>query len=250
MSTPTLAPDGSSDTLPMEPIVVLIHGTLDRMSGMARLARLVADTHPALRFDRRGYGDSWDHPGPFTVAGNVEDVVTLLAGRKAVLVGHSFGGNVALAAAARLGSQIVGVSVYETPVSWNDWWPRDSAGGRGVAAGPEAAAEMFMVALIGRETWERLPSGTKDARRREGRALVEELGTLRMGPAWKAAEIGCPVIVGRGSRASGHHIRGAQWIADEFGVSGPVVIEGAGHGAHVSHSADFYASLIVEHLKT
>ncbi|MGA0863293.1 MAG: alpha/beta fold hydrolase [Ilumatobacteraceae bacterium] len=231
------------------PLVVLIHGTLDRMSGMARLARIVAAEHSVLRFDRRGYGDSWDHPGPFTVAGNVDDVVALVGRRDAVLVGHSFGGNVALAAAARLGGQCAGVSVYETPVSWNSWWPTTSAGGRGIAAGPEMAAESFMVALIGEDGWRRLPERTKDARRREGRALVEELGTLRLGAPWTAELITCRVLVGRGSRASAHHVRGAEWIAESCGTTDPVVIDGAGHGAHMSHPAEFHRMLVAPHFR-
>ena len=238
------ASSGASAT----PVVVLIHGTLDRMAGMARLARLVAETHAALRFDRRGYGDSWEHPGPFDVAGNADDVVRLVGEREAVLVGHSFGGNVALAAAGLLGEQCVGVTTYETPVSWNDWWPRNSAGGRGVEAGPENAAESFMVALIGRDAWERLPESTRSARRREGRALVGELGSLRERCPWNRDEIRCPVIVGRGSRASTHHVRGAEWLTDLLGVGTPIVIEGAGHGAHMSHPVEFHRDLVLPHL--
>lgn len=232
-----------------EPVVVLIHGTLDRMSGMARLARLAAETHTALRFDRRGYGDSWEHAGPFDVAGNADDVVRLVGDRRSVLVGHSFGGNVALAAAALLGRQCVGVTTYETPVSWNEWWPRDSAGGRGVDAGPENAAESFMVALIGREAWERLPESTRAARRREGAALVGELGSLRLHQPWNPADIMCPVIVGRGSRPPAHHIRGAEWLADQLGSGAPVVIDGAGHGAHMSHPTEFHRHLVMPHLE-
>lgn len=231
------------------PLVVLIHGTLDRMSGMARLARVVAHTHPVLRFDRRGYGDSWEHPGPFTVSGNVEDVLSLVGPREAVLVGHSFGGNIALAAAARLGAQCAGVSVYETPVSWNSWWPTNSAGGRGIAAGPQQAAESFMIALIGAESWERLPDRTKEARRREGRTLVEELGTLREGAPWLPEGVACRVVVGRGSRASAHHVMGADWISGLFGDGRPIVIDGAGHGAHVSHPSEFHDLLIAPHLR-
>lgn len=228
---------------------MLIHGTLDRMSGMARLARLVAETNAVVRFDRRGYGDSWQHTGPFDVAGNARDVVELVGDRRVILVGHSFGGNVALAAAAEIGRRCVGVSVFETPVSWNEWWPRDSAGGRGVAAGPEKAAESFMVALIGREAWEKLPDSTKAARRREGRALVGELGSLRSGQPWDSSRITAPVIVGRGSRASAHHVRGSEWLTATLGADEPVVIDGAGHGAHISHTVEFHRWLVTPHLE-
>ena len=240
--------ESTSEGAAAEPLVVLIHGTLDRMSGMARLARVVAETHSVLRFDRRGYGDSWEHEGPFDVAGNAEDVVRLVGSRRVVLVGHSFGGNVALAAAANLGAQCAGVTTYETPVSWNDWWPHNSAGGRGIEAGPDGAAEIFMIALIGQEAWDRLPESTKVARRREGRALVHELGSLRHTQPWDPAEICCPVIVARGSRALDHHVRAARWLAETVGAGEPVVIDGALHGAHSSHPEQFHRQLIVPHL--
>ena len=88
---------------------------------MARLSRLTARTHQTIRFDRRGYGRNVDHDGPFTVAGNADDVAEIVGSRPAILIGHSFGGNVALATAERLGANVVGVSTYETPLSWLEW---------------------------------------------------------------------------------------------------------------------------------
>ena len=230
------------------PVVVLIHGSLDRLAGMARLAREIAETHDVIRFDRRGYGDSWQHPGPFTARDNATDVGMLLAGRRAVLIGHSFGGNVALAAAEMFGDQILGVSTYETPLSWLPTWPAGTAGGRAVEAGPDAAAEEFMVALIGRDRWDGLPERTRAARRREGRALVAELGDLRTGPPWDPASVMCPVLAGYGTSARGHHAAGAHWIAGAIDGAQVVVIEGAGHGAPMSHPRQFVELLVAPHL--
>lgn len=235
--------DGTDD-----PVVVLIHGSLDRMAGMALVARELAGEASVLRFDRRGYGDSWNHEGPFTARDNARDVEMLLGGRRAILVGHSFGGNVALAAASMLGDQINGVSTYETPLSWLPIWPSGTAGGRAVAAGPETAAEEFMVALIGRDKWERLPSRTKDARRREGRTLVEELGDLRTSAPWDPAAVRCRVLAGHGSRARDHHALGAKVIADSIDGAEVVVIDGAGHGAPTSHARAFVQQLVRPHL--
>ena len=84
------------------PHVVLIHGSLDRSAGMLKLSRRLDDSFRVTRFDRRGYGRSNPHPGPFTIGGQVEDLTTVIddadgAGRPLVLIGHSYGGNVALA---------------------------------------------------------------------------------------------------------------------------------------------------------
>ena len=67
-------------------------------------------------------------PGPFTMGAQVDDLVGLLGGRKAVLVGHSYGGNVAFATADHHPELVAGVAVYETPLSWEPWWPAHHGG--------------------------------------------------------------------------------------------------------------------------
>lgn len=230
------------------PVVILIHGSLDRSSGMARLARLTSRTRQVVRFDRRGYSDRWEHPGPLTVPGNVDDIEAIVGSDAAILVGHSYGGQVALAAASRLGDQIVGVSTFETPLSWMTWWPSNTAGALGVRAGHERAAEEFMIRMIGQQRWESLPEVTKAERRREGRALVEELSALRQGPSWEPTQIQCRMICGVGSFASQHHQRAAAWLADNIASASTTVIHGAHHGAHLSHPQEMYEQLIQPHI--
>jgi len=218
------------------------------MAGMALLAREIAPVARVLRFDRRGYGDSWGHPGPFTARENARDLEMLLGGRRAILIGHSFGGNVALLAAELLGDQVLGVSTYETPLSWLPIWPEETAGGRAVSVGAETAAEEFMVALIGRDKWDALPERTQRARRREGPALVGELSDLRMGAPWDASRVTCRVLAGHGTKARDHHVGGARWIVDNVERAEIAVLEGAGHGAPISHPAQFTAMLVTPHL--
>ena len=121
------------------PLVILIHGSLDRASGMARLGRVCSQHRQVARYDRRGYSERWEHPGPLNVDGNVDDIASFIGEKSAILIGHSYGGQIALAAASRLGHQIVGVSTYETPLSWMPWWPSNTAGAAGVQAGPNGA---------------------------------------------------------------------------------------------------------------
>lgn len=231
------------------PLVVLIHGSLDRSAGMLRLSRQLHDVARVLRYDRRGYAKSWPHPGPFSVAHQVEDLCGLLAGRDAVLIGHSYGGNVALAAAQSLGQQITGVTTYETPLSWFDWWPGTTAGAIGVASDVDDAAEAFMVRLIGLERWNALPERTKTERRREGEALVGELSSLRQSAPWEASLISTRVLCGYGNRGSAHHADGARWLDSNLSDSSLVCIDGAGHNAHMTHSAEFSRLLVQPHLE-
>ena len=80
--------------------MVMVHGSLDRSTGLSRLARRFDDRYDILRFDRRGYGKSGEHEGPFTVAANVDDLVDLVEQEfptgPIVLVSHSFGATLSL----------------------------------------------------------------------------------------------------------------------------------------------------------
>ena len=192
------------------PLIVVIHGSMDRSAGMLKLSRQLDDNFRVLRYDRRGYGRSFPHPGPFVMDAQVDDLVGLLAGRRAVLVGHSYGGNVALAAAEQHPDVVCGVAAYETPLSWEPWWPTTTAGSAAVAdAGTtEDAAERFMRRILGDQRWDALPERSKQTRRSEGAAMVSELADLRRNRPWTAGNVHVPVVVAFGSRGAAHHRQG------------------------------------------
>ena len=230
-------------------VVVLVHGSLDRAAGMARMARLLQGHVRVVRYDRRGYGHSRPHPGPHTVGDQVDDLESVLSGRRAVIFGHSFGGHVAIAGSIRLGGQILGVSVYETPLSWVEWWPGNSAGAITQQVSPEDAAEAFMRRLVGNKMWESLPERTREERRSEGAALQAELGALRSGAPWETDDIQTPLIAGHGTKAMPHHIRAMQVLSSEAANANLVVLDGAGHGAPNSHPAMCVDLLVRPHLE-
>jgi len=166
------------------------HGSMDRSAGMLRLSRRLSDRFLVIRYDRRGYGRSAAVGAPFTVDQNVDDLERLLDERTdgrgvRLAFGHSFGGNVVLALAARRPDLVERVAVYESPLSWLDWWPGETAGSAALAAAGAITAsdadagETFMRRLVGDEKWERLPPSTRAARRAEGPAMLGELGDLR-----------------------------------------------------------------------
>jgi pimeloyl-ACP methyl ester carboxylesterase len=235
------------------PLVVLIHGSMDRSTGMLKLSRVLDRHSRVCRYDRRGYGRSvpphGPHPGPFTMAAQLDDLVALLAGRPAVLVGHSYGGNVALAAAAQHPHLVRAVAVYETPASWMPWWPGNTAGAAAASSSdaPEDAAERFMRRLVGDERWEALPERTRATRRREGAALVGELTDLRDNPPWSPDDVHVRVLVGVGERAAAQHVRGTRWMADVIPGARLVELAGCHHDAPLSHPA-LFASALVEPL--
>lgn len=117
------------------PLVVLVHGAMDRSGGMLRVRRILQSSCRVVRYDRRGYARSL-HTGPPTSFGQqVDDLAAVLDGRPAVLAGHSFGGLVCLALAERQPELARAVLAFEAPMTWAPWWP----GGRpGAQAAPAA----------------------------------------------------------------------------------------------------------------
>lgn len=225
---------------PGAPLVVLVHGSMDRSAGLLRLSRRLDDDHRVLRYDRRGYGRSLGVGPPWTVAANVDDLVALVErtepGGPVVVFGHSFGGNVALASSARRPDLVDAVVVYETPLSWFDWWPGNSAGGAAVATpDPGDAAEVFMRRLVGDAAWERLSPVKQAARRAEGVAMVDELADLRRCPPWTSDEIGVPVLALHGEHGRPHHRTAMGGLAELLTDCRVEEIPAAGHAGPHTH---------------
>ena len=227
------------------PVVVLVHGTMDRSSSFGRVARHLAD-HRVVRYDRRGYARSLDVGPPESFDQQVTDLLTLIeevSDDPAIVVGHSYGGTIAVAAAQRDPDRVAGVVAYEAPMPWRDWWPRHSAGAKAVAdaADPADAAEAFMRRMLGDQRWARLPPSTRAARRAEGPTLVAEMGHLRPPhpPAHDPATVEQPVVASHGTDGAEHHHRAAAVLAEEAPNGELVVVDGATHGVHLTHPERF-----------
>jgi pimeloyl-ACP methyl ester carboxylesterase len=220
------------------PRVVLVHGTLDRASSFRRVQRHLPDVE-TYAYDRRGYASRVEEP-PGTIEDHVEDLLGVLDGRPAVVAGHSYGADVALAAAVRRPDLVLAVVSYEAPMPWQPWWASFTAGSAAVEAdGPEEAAEAFMRRMIGDERWGRLPSSTKAARRAEGGAVLADLRSIRDRAPFDLADVHVPVVVGVGTESAPHQIEAAPKVAAALPRAELHRIEGARHGAHLSHPAQF-----------
>lgn len=222
------------------PPIVLVHGTMDRASSFGRMGRLLAHRR-VLRYDRRGYARSLPLGPPRSFDDQIADLVDVIGGEPAVVFGHSYGGTVALATAARHPELISGVVAYECPLPWMDWWPPDSAGARaaGESDDPADAAERFMIRMIGERRWRRLPPSTRQARRSEGPTLVAELRHLR-GPnaaPFDLAEVRVPVVAACGEKGAEHHRHAMRAVAERVDGALYVEVEGSGHGVHLTHPA-------------
>lgn len=229
------------------PVVVLVHGAMDRSSGMLKVSRRLDEQFRVARYDRRGYARSAHHPGPFDMTGQVADLADVVANRRVVLIGHSYGGNVVLAFAERYPQLVVAAGVYEIPMSFEPWWQGSTT--RAVASDPalptEEAAERFMRRFVGDARWEALPERTRSARRAEGAALVGELADLRAYRPWHAEALGLPIVVGYGTKGSPHHQDGMRRLAGMLPNASLVVLEGCRHDAPNSAAAQFTTEFVV-----
>jgi pimeloyl-ACP methyl ester carboxylesterase len=242
------------------PLVVLVHGAMDRSGSMLRVRRSLQDECRVLRYDRRGYGRSLPAGPAVSFEQQVDDLSGLIAGRPAVLAGHSLGGVICLALAEREPDLARSVLAYEAPMMWASWWPRDSpanqvlsrrADGRAVGGGEQAhdggsdgggnAGEWFLRRMIGDDRWKRLPAFVRAERRAEGAALVAELRSVHppAPPPYTPERLPVPVLAGCGSETGAHHRRAADELARRAPHGQLRLIQDAGHGAHLSHPESF-----------
>lgn len=136
-STSFTTPDGTRLALyrqgPREasPTVVLVHGWVLDARTWEPVAGSLASTHPVVRYDLRGHGQSDPaQPGTATIAQLADDLADLLSAEvegPVVLVGHSLGGMAIMALAQRrpevVAQRVVGVVFAAT--SCGDMMPHN-----------------------------------------------------------------------------------------------------------------------------
>ena len=233
------------------PLVVLVHGAMDRASSMLRVRRVLEGECRVLRYDRRGYARSLELGPAVSLDQQVDDLAALVGSRVAVVAGHSLGGVICLALAERSPEQVGAVVAYEAPMMWESWWPAGTAGATALAttAGrrdggdgdPGDAAEAFMRRVLGDARWARLPAHVRAERRAEGPTLLAELRTVHQpAPApYRPERLTVPVVAAYGSETQPQHRRAAEELARRAPHGVLERIDGAGHGAHLTHPQAF-----------
>jgi pimeloyl-ACP methyl ester carboxylesterase len=221
------------------PLVVLVHGAMDRSGAMLRTRRLLQPGHRVIRYDRRGYGRSKSAAPTDDFSVQVADLADVLRERPGVVAGHSFGGVIALALAERHPELVRAVLAYEAPMMWEPWWPH--AWSAMPDQHPEDAAEWFLRRMIGDAMWERLPASMRADRRAEGRALLADMHSVRLpAPApYTPERVEVPVVAAHGSEARPHHRRATEELARRVPRPELRIVPGADHGIHLSDPEAF-----------
>lgn len=224
------------------PTVIFVHGSLDRSTSFMRTARRLDDL-AVVMYDRRGYSRSRAlTPVATDIQTHVDDLFDVIAGRQVVVVGHSLGGLIALAAAQRDPDHVRAVCAFEAPLPWYDWWPSRSRAF--VSEDPGDFAQGFFERVAGAGSWARLGEKQKMARRADGPALVAELAAIRADrPLVDLELIRIPTFAGRGNKSLEHHRRAAGIVAETVPGAQLIEIEGAAHGAHLTHP-DAFATMV------
>lgn len=132
------AGDGSDGP---RPLVLLLHGFPEFWwTWRDQLPALAARGYRAVAMDLRGYGGSDKPPrgyDPITLAGDVAGVVKALGERRAVVVGHGWGGYVGWAAAALHPREVTALCAVSAP------HPRDMLSALRSPAGRRAVAHVL-----------------------------------------------------------------------------------------------------------
>jgi pimeloyl-ACP methyl ester carboxylesterase len=244
--TRAASPDATAPTR-----VVFVHGSMDTSDSFRAVIDRLPGVH-AIRYDRRGYGGSRGQGVPGSpLSGHVDDLLALLAGHRSVLVGHSLGASISLAAAARAPDLVGAVLAYEPPMPWAPWWPElplpagpsARAGSQPPEAALRAAAGQFMSRVMGADQWARLPVAGQERFLAAAAAWDAELRTARdaVPPPFDPQALGVAVLVGCGTCTDDRHLEAARLVVEQAPRAVFGCIPGADHRAHRRHPDEFAA---------
>lgn len=225
------------------PPVVVVHGTTASHAAWSRVATLLQPAFTVYTFDRRGRGASGDGPD-YALQREVEDVLAVLnvVGAPAHLLGHSFGGMVALEAApaAREARALASLVLYEP-----------------ITAGEPTPAEVIERLEAAVDAGEREQALTTFLRERTG-MTAHDVELVRASALWSArveaaptiprelrahagyrpdwerlAGLDVPTLLLLGSD-SGRYAASARAVAEALPDVTVRTLEGQGHAAHLT----------------
>lgn len=230
--------------------LVLLHGTLSTAAQLDRLAAALASSGDVTvhALDRRGSGTGRLSPArPLDVATHVADLVAYLDARaieRAILVGASFGGVLAIETAARRPERVAAVVAYEPPYgpladpATQDAFVALSAAVTAAhgSAGAPAAAETFLRRVAGDAAWDRLPERGRAFLARAGDGALADAGLTGLDPAG-LARIEARVTILTGGASEPFYARIADALAARIAGASRAVLPGLAHPAPITEPA-------------
>jgi pimeloyl-ACP methyl ester carboxylesterase len=102
--------------------------------------------------------------------------------------------------------------------------------------------------MVSPTAWQRLSDDGRRDRQADGPALLADLRSIRGPKPFEVLDLGLPAVFGMGgAKTLPHHRAGVIWLGEHVPGAASYEIEGAQHGAHLSHPDHFadYARLII-----
>jgi pimeloyl-ACP methyl ester carboxylesterase len=240
------------------PLALLIHSGGLTSRQWRKLAQQLSATHDVLAPDLLGYGEPWPAPKPFHFRLDVDRLITLLD-RPADLVGHSYGGLLALQIALAAPHLVHRLALYE-PVAFGVLTdaPGD-AEARATLALPtyhpdasgldEAWLSGFVEWWNGPGAWAALAEPTRAGFRAVGWKVSQEVATLIADTTSPAtyATITAPTLLLGGARTPQTERQTLARLAETMPSATLTLFPGMGHMGPITH-ADAVNTAILAHL--
>jgi pimeloyl-ACP methyl ester carboxylesterase len=228
--------------------IVLLHTTLSVSVQLAGLGRLLAARGPVYALDRRGSGESpQPAPWPLDVAVHVADVAALLDAEgiaAAILVGHSFGGVVALEAAARLRGREPPYGPLADGATRAQFAAVALATERAHATGgAAAAAATFLEGVAGDGAWSALPERARAFLAAQGDGAYADAALTGLDAAG-LAQIDVPVAILTGAASDPFYAPIARAVVSRVPGARLVTLDGLRHTAPISDPDPVAAAIL------
>jgi pimeloyl-ACP methyl ester carboxylesterase len=232
--------------------VILLHSSSSSRRQWRRLKQEIGSRYRFLALDLYGYGDT-DFPEPsdgFVLEQEValvEHVISRIEGRFH-LVGHSYGGAVAMKIALKYRDRVRSLYVHE-PVAFSllrmegllTEWEEIQRVCAGIASHvqkgfDQEAAELFIDYWGGQGTWAAIPNRRKPVLARSARKVVLDFTALfgASDSLSAYAKLTTPVRVTAGATSPSPARRVAELLGRAFGDGSLHVLDGVGHMAPVT----------------
>jgi pimeloyl-ACP methyl ester carboxylesterase len=209
------------------PVVLLIHGLLDSVESFDGMVAELTPDFTVVTYDRRGWGSSRDDAPPASLDDHARDAIAALGGRRATVIGHSYGGVVGLMTAVLRPDLVAALGVFEPTVPFTDWWPdHDEMMQRSLDLKPMLAR------------WSTgQPRRTPEQRAADDRSMALDFSFVETAP-FEFGDVPVRCLVGGSVDTTPWDYESGERLADLLDAD-LVRFEDAGHTAHRTHPREF-----------